>query len=101
MICDSRCCIAVCEHFAIILSPADSAAAGAAAAAARWLRTVLCCVVCACVLLLLQDVGAVAIGFRLFPKLMDLNGMFTVFSHFADRMPDFKQQLAAYRSSRS
>jgi hypothetical protein len=40
-------------------------------------------------------------GFRLFPKLLDLNGTFTVFSHFAHMMPDFKQQLAAYRASRS
>jgi hypothetical protein len=52
-------------------------------------------------LLLLQDVGGVALGFRLFPKLFDLNGTFTIFSHFASMMPDFKQQLAAYRSSRS
>jgi hypothetical protein len=40
-------------------------------------------------------------GFRLFPKLLDLNGTFTVFSHFVHMMPDFKQQLAAYRASRS
>jgi hypothetical protein len=40
-------------------------------------------------------------GFRLFPKLLDLNGTFTLFAHFADKMPDFKQQLAAYRRSRS
>lgn len=56
---------------------------------------------CCCVHHLLQDIGGVAMGFRLFPKLLDLNGTFTVFSHFADKMPDFKQQLAAYRSSRS
>lgn len=62
--------------------------------------------ICANLLLMLvvhmvQDIGGVAMGFRLFPKLLDLNGTFTVFSHFADKMPDFKQQLAAYRSSRS
>lgn len=48
-----------------------------------------------------KDVGGVAMGFRLFPKLLDLNATFTIFSHFAEKMPDFKQQLAAYRSSRS
>lgn len=62
---------------------------------------VVCVGVCCCVHHLLQDIGGVAMGFRLFPKLLDLNGTFTVFSHFADKMPDFKQQLAAYRSSRS
>jgi hypothetical protein len=51
--------------------------------------------------LLLQDIGGVAIGFRMFGKLFDLNGIFTIFSHFASMMPDFKQQLAAYRRSRS
>jgi hypothetical protein len=43
----------------------------------------------------------VAIGFRLLPKLVDLNGLFTLLSPVMHTFPDFKQQLAAYRASRS
>jgi hypothetical protein len=47
----------------------------------------------------LQDVGPVALGFRLLEKLVDLNALFTMAAPIMHRMPDFQQQLAALRSS--
>lgn len=47
----------------------------------------------------LQDVGPVALGFRLLEKMVDLNALFTLASPIMHRMPDFQQQLAALRSS--
>jgi hypothetical protein len=48
---------------------------------------------------LLQDVGPVALGFRLLEKLVDLNALFSLAAPIMHRMPDFQQQLAALRSS--
>ena len=48
-----------------------------------------------------KDVGAVAIGFRLLEKLVDLNALFTLAQHVMHRAPDFQQQLRALREQAS
>jgi hypothetical protein len=40
-----------------------------------------------------QDIGHVALGFRLLEKLVDLNFLFTLASPIMHLMPDFKQQI--------
>lgn len=41
----------------------------------------------------LQDVGMVALGFRLLEKMVDLNALFTLAAPIMHKMPDFQQQV--------